>query len=120
MRILVTGSEGTLGWQLCEALEARGHDVLRVDLQHSRHANSVRADVANYRQLSAAFESFDPDVVYHLAAEFGRLNGEGWYEQLWMTNAVGTRNILELCYVHNAQLVFAHQVRSTAMPRMIS
>ena len=36
------------------------------------------------------------DVVYHAAAEFGRWNGEDFYESLWRTNAVGTKNVIRL------------------------
>ena len=35
------------------------------------------------------------DFVYHLAAEYGRWNGEAYYENLRMTNMIGTKNILE-------------------------
>lgn len=104
MRILVTGSEGTLGRPLCEELNGEVH---RVDLHHSHHRNFHRADVADYRELERAFEIAKPQVVYHLAAEFGRLNGEHHYDRLWRTNAIGTRNVLELCLRHDAQLIFA-------------
>jgi dTDP-glucose 4,6-dehydratase len=67
----------------------------------------VRADVGNYRQLKAAFEAVEPDYVYHMAAEFGRENGEKFYEQVWQTNAVGTRNVLELCNLYRARMFFA-------------
>ena len=36
------------------------------------------------------------DYVYHLAAEFGRWNGEDFYDTLWRTNAVGTKNVIRL------------------------
>ncbi len=36
------------------------------------------------------------DHVYHAAAEFGRWNGEDFYETLWRTNAVGTKNVIRL------------------------
>jgi dTDP-glucose 4,6-dehydratase len=35
-------------------------------------------------------------MVFHLAAEFGRWNGEDYYENLWKTNAIGTKNILRM------------------------
>ena len=47
------------------------------------------------------------DFVYHLAAEFGRINGEEYYETLWQTNVIGTRNILELQRRHGFKLIFA-------------
>ncbi len=37
-----------------------------------------------------------PELVYHLAAEFGRRNGEDFYETMWRANAVGTKNLLTL------------------------
>jgi dTDP-glucose 4,6-dehydratase len=42
------------------------------------------------------FEEHDFDYVYHLAAEYGRWNGEDYYENLWLTNVVGTKNILQV------------------------
>lgn len=107
MKILVTGSEGTLGTRLVPQLRFEGHDVWGCDLQHSGSEQTLRADVANHRELAAVFEQVKPDYVYHLAAEFGRLNGEGWYEQLWTTNAIGTRNVLELCRRHDSYMIFA-------------
>lgn len=105
MKILVTGSNGTLGVPLVNELKNRDHDVWGCDLQHGRDSNYFRADISNYRQLERVFEeSFD--YVYHLAAEFGRINGEEYYDTLWQVNAVGTRNILELQRLHGFRLIF--------------
>lgn len=107
MRILVTGSQGTLGRPLLEELRARGHEAWGTDLRHDSDPRYVRADVAVCHQLEAAFMAAEPSFVYHLAAEFGRLNGEQWTEQLWRTAMVGTRNVLDLCAAHEARLAFA-------------
>lgn len=96
MRILVTGSSGTLGAKLVTELLIRGHEVWGCDIQHQRITNYIRADVGNYRQMERVFLTGAFDCVYHLAAEFGRINGEEYYDTLWQTNVVGTRNILEL------------------------
>lgn len=51
-RIIVTGSEGTLGKPLVHALREAGHRVLRVDLKHSNEdADYMRADVGDHRQI---------------------------------------------------------------------
>jgi dTDP-glucose 4,6-dehydratase len=105
-RILVTGSLGTLGRPLVRELLARGHTVFQCDLQHAGEANYVRADVSNYRQLGRVFEQ-DYDYVYHLAAEFGRINGEEYYDTLWETNVIGTRNVLEYQRQKGFRLIFA-------------
>ena len=111
MRILVPGSEGTLGKPLVRELESKGYEVYRIDLQHNIGKRYYRADVANYRQLERFFKNRDIlgqiDYVYHLAAEFGRINGEEYYDTLWQTNVVGTRNILELQRIYGFRLIFA-------------
>lgn len=96
MKILVTGGKGVVGSGLIRELETRGHEVWFCDLLHSHEANYYRCDVSKYRPLECIFARHDFDYVYHLAAEFGRWNGEDHYEDLWMSNAVGTKNLLRL------------------------
>lgn len=105
-KILITGVVGTLGRPLKLELEKRGHEVWGIDLQHQAEQKYYRADVSSYRQLERAFEQ-DYDYVYHLAAEFGRVNGEEYYDTLWTTNVIGTRNILELQKQKKFKLIFA-------------
>ncbi len=107
MKILVTGSKGTLGTPLVKELSTRGHEVWGCDLQHQRDDSYIRADVSNYRQLERVFEANQYDYVYHLAAEFGRINGEEYYDTLWETNVIGTRNILEWQKKKGFRLIFA-------------
>jgi dTDP-glucose 4,6-dehydratase len=67
-----------------------------------------RADIRSHRQLEQLFERVGPvDFVYHLAAEFGRINGEEFYETLWSTNVIGTRHILEMQRRLGFKLIFA-------------
>lgn len=94
MRICVIGGAGTLGRPLVLALRAGGHLVLSVDKDHSGH--SARADVTEFRQIERTLGEAQPDLVFNLAAEFGRNNGEEFYEQCWKTNVVGLRNIMEV------------------------
>jgi dTDP-glucose 4,6-dehydratase len=109
MRILVTGGRGTVGAVLVNELVARKHDVVSLDLQHGDGEVGfslrtdvarpwyVRCDIGEYRQIERVIRTMGPfDMVYNLAAEFGRWNGEDYYEQLWRSNAVGTKNIIRL------------------------
>lgn len=95
-KILVTGGLGFIGSNLIPELRKRGHDVWVCDLVHSEGPNYIRCDVTKYRQLERIFEQHDFDYVYHLAAEFGRRNGEDFYESLWKTNAIGTKNVIRM------------------------
>lgn len=109
MQILVTGGMGIVGAGLIEELRSRGHHVVSCDLYHRpdeigfslrtdvKMPLYARCDVGEFRQIERVFERLGPfDYVFHCAAEFGRWNGEDFYETLWRTNAVGTKNIIRL------------------------
>jgi dTDP-glucose 4,6-dehydratase len=105
VKILVTGSQGVLGKPLVRELQSRGHEVVGADLFHM--PGDLRTDVSEARQVERTFAEVRPEACYHLAAEFGRVNGQHYYEQLWKTNCLGTRNVIESCIKHNTRLIFA-------------
>ena len=105
MKILVTGGLGFIGSNLVPELRKKGHDVWVCDLGQSEGPNYIRGDVAKYRQLERIFEH-DFDYVYHLAAEYGRWNGEDYYENLWLTNVVGTKNMIRLQEKKRFRMIF--------------
>lgn len=129
-KILVTGALGNVGRQLCRDLLTRSDTVvLGVDLPHhplepayaTLHPSPLvipdveewespfsyrRCDVSEYRQISQVIHSFRPDVVFHLAANFGRWSGEHYYEDLWRSNVVGTRHLLNLQEEFPFRMVF--------------
>lgn len=96
MKILCTGGLGAVGTWLVKELRGRGHEVWIMDRPHHHDAQYVRGDVGEFRQFERVVEGRDFDYVYHLAAEFGRWNGEDFYETLWRSNAIGTKNLLRL------------------------
>jgi dTDP-glucose 4,6-dehydratase len=96
MKILVTGGRGVVGKPLSEELARRGHQVWIADRMHSHESNYFRFDVSEFHQVERVLTQQDFDYVYHLAAEFGRRNGEDFYENLWKANAIGTKNILRM------------------------
>jgi len=105
--ILVTGGLGAVGTYLVKELRSRGHEVFVADLRHHPDPQYARCDVGEFHQVERLWtgggwaQGYAPkgrkfDVVYHLAAEFGRWNGEDYYENVWRTNATGTKNILRM------------------------
>lgn len=109
MRILVTGSEGVIGQKLVKELIKRGHSVMGADLLHhegergfiQKMSNEkwtyTRCDIGEYRQIERVLRLAGPfDLVYNCAAEFGRWNGEDYYEQMWKSNLIGLKNIIRL------------------------
>ena len=105
--ILVTGGAGNIGTNLCNELRLRGHRIISSDLYNTERDDYIRCDVRNYRQLQLIFDKYGPfDFVYHLAAEYGRWNGEAYYENLWQTNNVGTKHLLRLQEKLGFKLIF--------------
>ncbi len=94
--IMVTGGLGFIGSHLVTELRNRGHEVWTCDIRHSEDSQHVKCDVSRDRQLERALGVAKFDYVYNLAAEYGRWNGEDFYENLWNTNVVGTKNILQI------------------------
>ncbi|MDB5384947.1 MAG: Nucleoside-diphosphate-sugar epimerase [Planctomycetaceae bacterium] len=118
MRVLITGVLGTIGSALTTLLRNQGITTVGCDLSHSADETAfsipshlvqpryARADVAEFRQLERVWDRFGPfDYVYHCAAEFGRWNGEDFYETLWKTNAIGTKNVIRLQERYHFRLI---------------
>lgn len=106
MRILVTGGLGAVGTPLVRELRERGNEVWVADRVHAPGPNYLRCDVGIYRQVERLFQEHAFDFVYHLAAEFGRRNGEDFYETMWQSNAIGTKNILRNQEKYGFRMVF--------------
>lgn len=101
--ILVTGCLGTLGLPLYKKLKnSVGCDLVHTGFEASTSisapnvAHYMRCDVSSYRQLQRVLDWCKPDLIYHTAAEFGRWNGEDFYEQVWKTNVIGFKHLLTL------------------------
>ncbi len=105
-RILITGGAGFIGTNLRNDLRARGHDVWTLDITPGSDPQHMRLDVTYLHQLDQMFEGRQFDFVYHLAAEYGRWNGEDHYDLLWRTNVVGTKNMLVLQAKHKFKMIF--------------
>jgi dTDP-glucose 4,6-dehydratase len=87
-------------------LVSRGHEVIASDLDNRDQEGYVRCDVRAFRQMERLIESPRFDLIYHLAAEYGRWNGEEYFENLWQTNAIGLKNMIRLQEKHKFRLVF--------------
>ncbi len=112
-RVLVTGAGGTIGGELARQLAALGPAALglfdaselalyAIDLELgerfpelARHA--VLGDVRDRRQLAQVLAALKPELVFHAAALKHVPLSEANLEEAVLTNAIGTRNVSELC-----------------------
>lgn len=91
MRILVTGSSGLVGGALAEALEQRGHEVVRLDLR--AEAMGDRGDVRDADLVARKVRGCSGLV--HLAAVSRVVWGEQDPDACWRTNVGGTETVLQ-------------------------
>jgi dTDP-glucose 4,6-dehydratase len=105
-KILLTGGRGFIGTNLTNELRSRGHEVWTCDILQGEDPQHLRADTSVYQQMDFIFRNHQLDFVYHLAAEYGRWNGEDHYENLWKTNVIGTKNMLRLQEQHRFKMIF--------------
>lgn len=96
-RTLVTGAAGFTGRYVAHALAERGHEVHGLVHTHEPDlADIVRAheaDLADLDALKKVVAEVQPDHVVHLAAIAFVAHGDT--EQMYRTNVVGTRQLLE-------------------------
>ena len=97
-RTLVTGAAGFTGRYVVEELAALGHEVHAIVHRASDGPiDGVRevyeADLTDLDRVSSAVAAIRPDHVIHLAAIAFVAHGD--IEQMYRTNVVGTRQLLE-------------------------
>lgn len=107
MAILITGSRGTIGMHLQNTLRNKGYEVIGTDLPLTEEDGYTRADITKFEEIYKVFKSNNIDVVYHLAGEVGRLNGELYPQRMIYVNELGTLNIIQLCLEFGAKLIYA-------------
>jgi len=117
MRALVTGGAGFIGSALVRHLVREEHQVVNVDkltyagskanvaeVADSPNYEFLHEDIVNASSVSAAFEHFKPDVVYHLAAESHVDRSIDRPSEFIQTNITGTFVMLEAALAYYRSL----------------
>lgn len=107
MKVLVTGSEGFLGTHLVEFLKSKGHDVWGFDLQKGE--DILGGDTSPALDSIVAWA----DTVIHLAAQANvRLSFEKPADT-FLTNTIGSIEVLKSCIRHNKHMIVASTIGVT-------
>ena len=97
MKILITGSNGMLGTDLCKFL-SKEHEIVGVDIRstdtlHITHYTFYSASILDGAKITEIFESEKPELVIHAAAWTDVDGCEEDPEQAENINVTGTENI---------------------------
>lgn len=98
MQVIVTGSRGQLGQDVCAHLAEEGHAVFPLDLPD--------IDITDAGQVRSFFDAYPPDAVIHCAAFTSVDRAEKEPEICRLVNVTGTRNIALAAEQHGAKLVY--------------
>jgi nucleoside-diphosphate-sugar epimerase len=97
---LITGGNGFIGSHLAEKLESADESVTLLDIKFDRNTRlldsaKIQGDIRDYETVRKAVRG--QDAVVHLAA----VSRVAWGQQdpynCWLTNLIGTVNVLEAC-----------------------
>jgi UDP-glucose 4-epimerase len=108
MKILVTGGAGFIGSHIVDLLISKNHQVAIIDnLSTGKKENiNLKAkfyfeDLLNFEKIKEIFQEFNPEIVYHTAAQIDvRKSVENPIEDAKI-NILSTLNLLELCKSNN-------------------
>jgi len=111
-RVLVTGHTGFKGTWLTEILVNCGADVVGYSRCSEKEPSlfsltgiagkihHVKGDIRDFQHLKAVFDEFQPEIVFHLAAQ--PIVRESYRDPVYTyeTNVMGTVNLLECVRMH--------------------
>ena len=106
-KVLITGHTGFKGSWLAFWLSQMGADILGYSLEPDTNPNhfsmldlpieSVIGDIRNIKHLTGVFERFQPEIIFHLAAQSLVRRSYDDPAETFKTNVMGTVNIFEAC-----------------------
>ena len=118
MKVFVTGVAGQLGHDVMNELADRGYEGIGSDIRgvYSGLCDGTAAESMPYMQMDITdadsvgnvLRSVKPDVVIHCAAwtAVDLAEDEDKQETVQMVNAIGTRNIAEVCRELGCKMVY--------------
>ena len=98
MKVLVTGVNGQLGYDVVNELNKRGHEAVGVDV--------VEMDITDSRKVAEVMQRVRPDAVIHCAAWTAVDAAEDNEEKVRLVNAAGTENIAKECKKLGCKLLY--------------
>lgn len=118
MKVFVTGVAGQLGHDVMNELAERGYEGIGSDIKETysgvcdgtavEKMPYVQMDITDAESVRNVLTSVKPDVVVHCAAwtAVDLAEDEDKFDTVYAVNAVGTRNIAEVCRDLDCKMVY--------------
>jgi dTDP-4-dehydrorhamnose reductase len=109
-KILITGSSGMLGIDLCKELR-HSYDVIGADIVGSRKLGVgswefKKADITNKKNIEAIVKKIRPYIVIHAAAMTDVDGCELDPKRAYKINSIGAKNVALACKAADATLIY--------------
>lgn len=98
MKVLVTGVNGQLGYDVVKELEKKGHQAVGVDRKEM--------DLTSTQQIKECIENVNPEAIIHCAAYTAVDKAEEEEELCRRVNAIATKEIAENAKVLDVPMIY--------------
>lgn len=110
MKVLVTGVNGQLGFDVVNELKKRGYDAVGSDIAETSSADCkyVRLDITDSQAVDSTLKNIRPDVVVHCSAwtAVDLAEDEENIPKVKAVNADGTRKVAEVCKELDCKMIY--------------
>lgn len=110
MKILVTGANGQLGWDMISELKKRGHEPIATDILDSfeQECEYIKLDITDEKAVHDVITKTKPDAVVHCAAwtAVDAAEDEENKSKVYAINVLGTKYIAEACKEVDCKMIY--------------
>ena len=110
MKIIVTGANGQLGWDIILELKKRGHEPIATDILDSfeQDCEYIKLDITDEKAVHDVIAKTKPDAVVHCAAwtAVDAAEDEENKPKVYAINVLGTKYIAEACKEADCKMIY--------------
>ena len=110
MKVLVTGANGQLGWDLIVELKKRGHEPIATDIleNYEQDCEYIKLDITDENAVHGVITKTKPNAVVHCAAwtAVDAAEDEKNKPKVYAINVLGTKYIAESCKEIGSKMIY--------------